>query len=82
MLGKNNTLECVMQCEPGAVMQPLDPSLYPAARHTDDGTRKWYRCDNCESIFCLDKMTRRWKFSAETYTDLVEKGLLKDRLEN
>jgi hypothetical protein len=81
-MSNSEKLECVMQCEPEAYMEPLDPSLYAAARQTNDGTRKWYKCENCGSVFCLDKMTRRWQFSAETYTDLVEKGLLKDRLQN
>ena len=82
MINNDSYLDCVIQCEPGASMEPLDPSIYPPARQTEDGTRKWFKCDKCGGVFCLDKMTRSWKFSAETYTDLVERGLLKDRLAN
>ena len=74
-------LECVMQCKPGALMETLDLHMYLPARKTNDGTKKWYRCVECNGIFCLDKMTRRWEFSAETYTELVQKGLLNDYLE-
>ena len=70
-----------MQCEPDALMRPLGVEEYPPAGKTNDGTKKWYKCDHCNGIFCLDKMSRRWQFSAETYTELVQKGLLDNYLE-
>jgi len=69
-----------MQCEPGATMRPLGATEYLPAGKTDDGTKKWFKCERCGGIFCLDKMKRRWQFSAETYTELVQKGLLNDYL--
>lgn len=75
-------IECVMQCSEGALMDPLDGSTYIPAKKLNDGTKKWYRCRVCGGIFCLDKMSREWQFSAETYTELVEKGLIKDYLKD
>lgn len=77
----SHNLECVMQCEPGAEMSIVDPVNYPQALQTNDGTLKWFICKRCDRLFCLDKITRQWQFSPETYTDLVEEGLLEDKLE-
>jgi len=77
----SNQLECILQCEPGAYMVPLSIKEYAPAGKTDDGTKKWFKCGKCGGIYCLDKMTRTWQFAAETYTELVEKGLLNDYLE-
>lgn len=78
----SNKLECIMQCEPDTEMSLVDPEVYPPARQTNDGTLKWFICNKCNRVFCLDKVNRSWQFSPETYTDLVEEGLLKNKLEN
>ena len=55
-------------------------SEYRSTRLTYDGTRKWYLCSSCEAVWCLDKITRRWKLSPETYTRFVKEGKIPDKL--
>lgn len=47
---------------------------------TNDGTKKWFVCSECEGVFCRDKVSQSWQLSAQTYTLFVEKGFIKDRL--
>lgn len=48
---------------------------------TNDGTKKWYFCTECSGAFCRDKVKQVWQLSAETYTQFVQKGWIKDQLE-
>jgi hypothetical protein len=49
---------------------------------TYDGTKNWYLCSECKGVFCLDKMRGIWQLSPQTYTDFVQKKLIKDMLED
>jgi len=63
----------------------LLPSTHPEYKSTlltYDGTRKWFVCNTCEGVWCLDKITKSWKISPETYTRFVEEGKIPDRLES
>lgn len=46
----------------------------------NDGTKKWYYCDSCNGAYCYDKISSQWQISPNTYIDFVNKGIIKDIL--
>lgn len=53
---------------------------YHLAVLTNDGTKKWFHCEKCDGVYCLDKMKSKWQLSPATYTKFTESGLIEDRL--
>lgn len=53
-------------------------SEHNLAIKTMDGTKKWYKCNSCEGVFCRDKLKGEWQLSPNTYVKFVEKGWIKD----
>lgn len=74
-------MECVIQCREGALMDPIGMEDSVESRKTHDGTKKWYKCRECGNTFILDKMTRSWEYTPDTYTHLVSIGVIKDYLD-
>lgn len=55
---------------------------YYLSLKTNDGTKKWYTCIKCKGTFCRDKIKGIWQYSPKTYTNLVNTGIIADKLEN
>ena len=58
-----------------------DNEEYQASLKTNDGTRKWYSCSQCNNNFCRDKIKGIWLYSPLTYIRLLESGFIEDKLE-
>jgi len=76
-----NKLEC-LYCNGGLELLPKDHPEAGRARITYDGTRKWFLCPDCKAVNIKDKVTGEWLLSPDTYARFVEKGLIKDVLED
>jgi hypothetical protein len=54
---------------------------YQLSLKTNDGTRKWYTCNQCQNTFCRDKIKGIWLYSPSTYIKLLNNGFIEDKLE-
>lgn len=72
---------CYPEVEGSLVILPKTHPEYEMSQFTNDGTKKWYLCNECNCVFCKDKITSVWQYSADTYTRLVGEGSIKDKLE-
>ena len=67
-------------CEGDLNLLPSSHEEYVYTQMTSDGTRKWYICESCESVWCYEKLQKTWKMSPKTYTKLVEEEKIPDKL--
>lgn len=74
-----NTLTCLV-CDGDLAVLPDTHPEYSAFCITDDGTRKWFTCNDCQAVCIKDKVSGKWYLSAKTYDRLVASGEIKDRL--
>jgi len=72
---------CCPEKENSLIPLPSDNKEFYLVEKTNDGTKKWFLCTECQGAFCRDKVRQMWQLSAETYTSFVERGLIKDRFE-
>jgi len=73
---------CCPEVEKSMSVLEIGDQEYYLSVHTNDGTKKWYKCENCNGIFCRDKMKKIWQLSPKTYNNFLEKGWIKDLLNN
>lgn len=71
---------CYPDKENTLVILPESNVEFYLVSKTNDGTKKWYLCQNCDGVYCRDKLLKTWQISAETYTRFVDSGLMKDLL--
>lgn len=67
-------------CEGDLDLLPSDHPEHSYTQLTSDGTRKWYLCKECGSVWCYEKLQKTWLMSPETYTHLVSEGKIPDLL--
>jgi hypothetical protein len=72
---------CYPEREGSLVILPDTHQEFYLVEKTDDGTKKWFYCTNCKGVFCRDKVRQIWQLSAETYTEFVKRGFIKDQLQ-
>ncbi len=77
---KLNCPLCYPDKENTMIVLPYGHKEYNLSVLTNDGTKKWFLCEECEGVYCLDKMKSKWQLSPATYTKFVELGLIEDRL--
>jgi hypothetical protein len=69
-------------CDGELALLPSDHPEYTYTQLTADGTRKWFICKDCESVWCYDKLQKTWLMSPQTYTTLVNRKEIPDLLES
>jgi len=71
---------CYPDTEETLIILPTTHKEFISCSLTEDGTRKWFLCNQCGGVFCRDKLTRKWQLSPITYDKFVNKGLVKNQL--
>ncbi len=64
-----------------SILDPTNEEFY-ITMLTNDGTRKWFSCSNCNGVFCKDKLNGRWQLSPKTYDLFLKLGMIKNLLED
>lgn len=69
-------------CDSELTKLPKDHPEYFRSIQIRDGTNLWLSCSNkeCAAVFVKDKLRSTWNYSPQTYTNLVKKKIIKDRL--
>lgn len=71
---------CYPDYEDTLILLPETHEEFIRCHLTEDGTRKWFLCQECGGVFCRDKITRKWQLSPLTYDKFMKRGLVKDQL--